>query len=235
MAKRATKPKAKGIVLSEDASDRDYFKKLREAVKKATKEDLTAPVINHRLPTGLSFLDKPLKGGLPAGRMCLIHGPEGSLKSTLLYHLGAQAQKRGGFFWLANPEDSWNDEVAALMGVSTHPDHFMYTRPFSIEEYFLTLDKFVESGAMECDGPILAGLDTLAMLAPVKEALNDITHSGLPMGVAGKIAQYLRSSKAFKRMTNKQFYLVWLQQHRDQSGGSNYGPQIGRASCRERV
>jgi len=221
---RPTKPKSKGIALPEGSSARDYWKKVRAAISKATKEDLQVPSITNRLRTGLTFLDKPTGGGLPGGRACLIHGGEGALKSSFLYHLGAQAQEQGGFFWLANPEDSWNEPVARMLKVDLDETRFMYTRPLNIEEWLLSLDKFLDSGITDVDVPIVIGLDTLAMLAPKKESENDIRHSGLPMGTPGKLAQYFRSTDALKRLTNSNVYLVFLQQHRDQTGGSSYGP-----------
>ena len=154
----------------------------------------------------------------------MFHGAEGTLKSTFLDMLGAQAQRRGGFYWKANPEDSHNDKIFRMVGAVDDPTQFMYTRPLNIEEWLLSLDKFLTSGITEVDVPVVIGLDTLAMLAPKKEGENDIRHSGLPMGTPGKLAQYFRSTDALKRLTNSNIYLVILQQHRDQSGGGSYGP-----------
>lgn len=221
---RPTKPRTKMKQAPEGADSKVIWKNLREAVSKATKETLEAPVITNRLPTGLTFLDTVLGGGLPGGRCTMIHGAEGGLKSTFLDHIGAQAQRLGGYYWKANPEDSHNDKVFELMGASTDPTQFMYTRPLNIEEWLLSLDKFLESGICEVNVPVVIGLDTLAMLAPKKEGENNITHSGLPMGTPGKLAQYFRSTDALKRLTNSWIYLVILQQHRDQVGGSSWGP-----------
>ncbi|HMO01292.1 MAG TPA: DNA recombination/repair protein RecA, partial [Miltoncostaeaceae bacterium] len=49
------------------------------------------------VPTGSLALDIALGiGGIPRGRIVEVYGPESSGKTTLLYHLIAQAQKRGG-------------------------------------------------------------------------------------------------------------------------------------------
>ena len=49
------------------------------------------------VPTGALPLDIALGiGGLPRGRIVEIFGPEASGKTTLLYHVMAQAQRRGG-------------------------------------------------------------------------------------------------------------------------------------------
>lgn len=233
-ANRPTKPKAAPIKTPEGSGARDIWKKLREAVSKATKEDLEAPKITNRLPTGITFLDAALgegnaaEGGLPGGRAVMIHGAEGTLKSTFLDMIGAQAQRRGGFYWKANPEDSHNDKLFKMVGASEDPTQFMYTRPLNIEEWLLSLDKFLGSGITDVDVPVVIGLDTLAMLSPKKEGENDIRHSGLPMGTPGKLAQYFRSTDALKRLSNTNIYLIILQQHRDQAGGGSYGPPIDK-------
>src|SRR5213595_856118 len=49
------------------------------------------------VPTGALSLDLALGvGGLPRGRIVEIFGPESSGKTTLVYHLISEAQKRGG-------------------------------------------------------------------------------------------------------------------------------------------
>ena len=49
------------------------------------------------VPTGSLALDIALGiGGIPRGRIVEIYGPESSGKTTMVYHLIAQAQKRGG-------------------------------------------------------------------------------------------------------------------------------------------
>jgi recombination protein RecA len=49
------------------------------------------------VPTGALSLDLALGvGGLPRGRIVEIFGPESSGKTTLIYHVIAEAQARGG-------------------------------------------------------------------------------------------------------------------------------------------
>ncbi len=49
------------------------------------------------IPTGSIALDMALGGGgVPRGRVCEIYGPESSGKTTLCYHIMAEAQKLGG-------------------------------------------------------------------------------------------------------------------------------------------
>jgi recombination protein RecA len=48
-----------------------------------------------RLPTGIPSLDAALGGGLPGGTIVQVYGPETSGKSTLAYHIAAQAVRLG--------------------------------------------------------------------------------------------------------------------------------------------
>lgn len=209
---------------------RTLWRDLRAAIAKATGETLEAPEFTNRFETELGFLDVNLgwtpeskKGdfGLIGGRITLIHGKEGVLKSSILYYLGALAQARGGYFWLACPEESWNPDVADILNVDQDPDKFMHTCPVNLEEWLMSLDKFLGNQLIYGDAPIIIGLDTLAAITPKKETEETAMHSGLPMGTPGKLAQYLRSTKEIKRLTGRPVYIVILQQHRDSAGSTS--------------
>jgi recombination protein RecA len=59
--------------------------------------DEDAAVRVSAIPTGALSLDLALGvGGLPRGRIVEIFGPESSGKTTLIYHVLAQAQQMGG-------------------------------------------------------------------------------------------------------------------------------------------
>ena len=56
-----------------------------------------AAVSIEAIPTGALSLDLALGiGGVPRGRIVEIFGPESSGKTTLIYHIIAEAQSRGG-------------------------------------------------------------------------------------------------------------------------------------------
>src|SRR5947209_1536023 len=59
--------------------------------------DESAAVRVSAIPTGALSLDLALGvGGMPRGRIAEVFGPESSGKTTLLYHVLAEAQKSGG-------------------------------------------------------------------------------------------------------------------------------------------
>ena len=56
-------------------------------------------------------------GGVPQGRVVEIFGPEGSGKTTLILHIIAEAQKRGGAAAFVDAEHALNVELAERLGV----------------------------------------------------------------------------------------------------------------------
>ena len=65
------------------------------------------------IPTGSLALDIALGiGGIPRGRIVEIYGPESSGKTTMVYHLIAQAQKRGGLCAFIDAEHAMDPAYA---------------------------------------------------------------------------------------------------------------------------
>src|SRR5438128_2219584 len=56
-------------------------------------------------------------GGLPRGRIVEIFGPEASGKTTLVYHVIAEAQRRGGICAFVDAEHSMDPQYARRIGV----------------------------------------------------------------------------------------------------------------------
>ena len=82
------------------------------------------------IPTGALSLDLALGvGGVPRGRIVEIFGPESSGKTTLVYHIIAEAQARGGVCAFVDAEHALDPIYAKRIGVNTEellisqPDH----------------------------------------------------------------------------------------------------------------
>src|SRR5918996_454966 len=80
--------------------------------------------------TGSLSLDLALgTGGLPRGRIVEIFGPESSGKTTLVYHVIAEAQRRGGICAFIDAEHAIDPAYARRIGVNiddllvSQPDH----------------------------------------------------------------------------------------------------------------
>src|ERR671914_220928 len=68
--------------------------------------------------TGSLALDLALgSGGLPRGRIIEIFGPESSGKTTLVYHVIAEAQRRGGICAFVDAEHAMDPAYARRIGV----------------------------------------------------------------------------------------------------------------------
>src|ERR687885_311578 len=68
--------------------------------------------------TGSLALDLALGiGGLPRGRIVEVFGPEASGKTTLVYHVIAEAQRRGGICAFVDAEHAMDPQYARRIGV----------------------------------------------------------------------------------------------------------------------
>ncbi|MBJ7347371.1 MAG: recombinase RecA, partial [Thermoleophilaceae bacterium] len=115
------------------------------------------------IPTGVLSLDLALGiGGVPAGRIVEIFGPESSGKTTLVYEIIAQAQKLGGVCAFIDAEHAMDPEYAARIGVNI--DELLVSQPDYGEQALEIADMLVRSGAMS-----VVAIDSVAALTPKTE------------------------------------------------------------------
>jgi recombination protein RecA len=80
------------------------------------------------VPTGALSLDLALGvGGVPRGRVIEIFGPESSGKTTLVYHIMAEAQRRGGVCAFIDAEHALDPVYARRIGLNT--DELLISQP----------------------------------------------------------------------------------------------------------
>src|ERR1019366_8350898 len=95
------------------------------------------------IPTGALSLDLALGiGGVPRGRIVEIYGPESSGKTTLIYHILAEAQQLGGVCAFIDAEHAMDPLYAKEIGVDID-------------------DMLVRSGAVD-----VVAIDSVAALTP---------------------------------------------------------------------
>src|SRR5919106_2342725 len=112
------------------------------------------------IPTGALSLDLALGvGGVPRGRIVEIFGPESSGKTTLIYHIIAQAQALGGVCAFIDAEHALDPIYARRIGVNT--DELLISQPDYGEQALEIVDVLVRSGAMD-----VVAVDSVAALAP---------------------------------------------------------------------
>jgi recombination protein RecA len=127
------------------------------------------------VPTGALALDIALGiGGIPRGRIVEIFGPESSGKTTLLYHVIAQAQRRGGLCAFIDAEHSMDPTYAKRIGVDT--DELLLSQPDHGEQALEIADLLVRSAALD-----VVAIDSVAALVPKAEIEGEMgdSHVGL--------------------------------------------------------
>jgi recombination protein RecA len=112
------------------------------------------------ISTGALSLDLALGvGGVPRGRIVEIFGPESSGKTTLVYHVIAEAQRRGGVCAFVDTEHAIDPIYARRIGVDV--DELLVSQPDYGEQALEIVDVLVRSGAVD-----LVAIDSVAALTP---------------------------------------------------------------------
>src|ERR687891_2988416 len=112
------------------------------------------------IPTGALGLDLALGvGGVPRGRIVEIFGPESSGKTTLVYHIIAEAQARGGVCAFVDAEHAIDPIYAKRIGVDT--DELLVSQPDFGEQALEIVDVLIRSGAVD-----VVAVDSVAALVP---------------------------------------------------------------------
>jgi recombination protein RecA len=115
------------------------------------------------VPTGSLALDIALGvGGVPRGRIVEIYGPEASGKTTLVYHLIAQAQRLGGQAAFIDAEHAMDPVYAKTIGVDV--DNLLVSQPDYGEQALEIAEMLVRSGALD-----IVAIDSVAALTPKAE------------------------------------------------------------------
>ena len=131
------------------------------------------------IPTGALSLDLALGvGGVPRGRIVEIFGPESSGKTTLVYHIIAEAQARGGVCAFVDAEHAIDPIYAKRIGVDT--DELLVSQPDYGEQALEIVDVLVRSGAVD-----VVAVDSVAALTPRVELEGQMGEQpGRPAGAA---------------------------------------------------
>jgi recombination protein RecA len=125
--------------------------------------DEDAAVKVSAIPSGALSLDLALGvGGFPRGRIVEIFGPESSGKTTLVYHVLAEAQKTGGICAFIDAEHAMDPAYAKRIGVDV--DELLVSQPDHGEQALEIADLLIRSGAVD-----VVAIDSVAALTPKVE------------------------------------------------------------------
>lgn len=85
------------------------------------------------------------RGGIPLGRLTIVHGMEASGKTTLGLHIVSEVQKLGGVAVYIDAEYKLDPEYAAKLGVDTK--RVIISQPNYLERAFKLIDAIVQKAA----------------------------------------------------------------------------------------
>jgi recombination protein RecA len=113
-------------------------------------------------------------GGLPRGRIVEIFGPESSGKTTLVYHVMAEAQRRGGICAFIDAEHAMDPTYARRIGLDI--DNLLVSQPDTGEQALEIAELLIRSGALD-----VVAVDSVAALTPKAEIEGEMgdSHVGL--------------------------------------------------------
>jgi recombination protein RecA len=134
-----------------------------------------AQVSTGAVSTGSLSLDLALGiGGLPRGRIVEIFGPESSGKTTLVYHVIAEAQRRGGICAFIDAEHAMDPQYGRRIGVNV--EDLLVSQPDNGEQALEIAELLVRSGALD-----VVAVDSVAALTPKAEIEGEMgdSHVGL--------------------------------------------------------
>jgi len=152
--------------------------------------EMSARIQTEVIPTGCLPLDIALGvGGIPRGRISEIYGNESSGKTTLAYHIIAEAQKAGGTCAFIDAEHALDPQYAKNVGVNV--DELLLSQPDYGEQALDIADLLIRSGAID-----IFVVDSVAALVPRVELEGEMGDSqvGLQARLMSKALRKLAGS-----------------------------------------
>ncbi len=171
--------------------------------------EATAKLQAEVIPTGALALDVALGiGGVPRGRVVEIYGPEASGKTTLGYHIIAEAQREGGVAAFIDAEHALDPTYARAVGVDV--DNLLLSQPDSGEQALEIAETLVRSGAVD-----VVVVDSVAALVPKAELEGEMgdAHVGLQARLMSQALRKLVGTISKSRTT-----VIFINQIREKIG-----------------
>jgi recombination protein RecA len=163
------------------------------SMMQATSKPLDVPAIS----TGSLGLDLALGvGGVPEGRIIEIFGPESSGKTTLCWHVAAEAQKKYPEKSIGFVDMEHASDIGYAQAIGVDLDKLYISQPQTGEEAIEIAQALIESGVFS-----VVIVDSVAALVPLKESEGET-------GDAQMGAQARLMSQAMRKLSPK------LKEHR---------------------
>ncbi len=175
------------------------------------------------ISTGSIALDIALGvGGIPRGRIVEVFGPEASGKTTLVLHVIAEAQKKGGTAAFIDAEHALDPLYAKRIGVDV--ENMLISQPDTGEQALEIAETLIRSGAVD-----VIVIDSVAALTPRAEIEGEMGDSFIGLQ-ARLMSQALRKITAAVSRSNTS--VIFTNQLREKIGIMFGNPEVtpgGRA------
>jgi len=161
------------------------------------------------ISTGSIAVDRALGvGGIPKGRIMEIYGPESSGKTTVCYHLIAEAQRQGGKCAFIDAEHAMDPQYASKIGVDV--EALLVSQPDCGEDALEIADVLTRSGGID-----FIAIDSVAALTPKAELEGTMSDNsvGLQARLMGKALR-----KIVGNLNQTKTTLVFTNQLREKVG-----------------
>ena len=210
--------KAKALELAIGQIDRHFGQGAVMRLGDAIEDDNAGAI-----STGSISLDVALGiGGVPRGRVVEVYGAESSGKTTLAYHVMANAQSGGGTAAYIDAEHALDPGYAAKCGVDI--EELLVSQPDTAEQGLEICEYLVRSNAVD-----VVVVDSVAALVPRAELEGDMgdTHVGLQARLMSQALRKLTSS-----ISRSNTCVIFINQLREKVGVFFGNPEVtpgGRA------
>ncbi len=169
------------------------------------------------ISTGSLLLDHAIGiGGVPRGRVTEIYGYEAAGKSTLAFHVMANAIKDRGAAAYIDVEHALDPVFAAKCGLNI--DHILYSQPDSAEQALNVALALIESGQID-----VVVLDSVAALVPEAELEGEIGRQSVALQ-ARLMSQSLRKMTA--AISKQRTAMIFINQIRKKVGVTFGSPDV---------
>ncbi len=158
------------------------------------------------------------RGGIPRGRLTIIHGPEGCGKTTLALHLAAETQRLGGVVIYIDKEYKLDPDYASRLGVDI--GHMIISQPSYLEKAYKTFNAIIDWAVKIREEqnkriPILIVLDSMNAAITKEEFDGDWEdrHYAPQAGVHSRLLP-----KLMPKISKEDIAMVWISQIRQKIG-----------------
>lgn len=202
------------------------------SVVKLADEDLVSDV-RYYISTQAPSLDFAIgQPGIPSGKITTIFGPEGSAKSTLVYHLLAEVQKMGGIGILIDSEQRYTKQRAIDIGID--PTNLILIDGATLEQAFKSIEDIIDKLRADSESatvPILVVYDSIAGSPTDKALAMEVGQQGQAGYVAKFLGEELKRIKL--KISKSSVALVLVNQIR--SHIQNFDPRSRGQDLRRKV